>query len=142
MRNLAIKETEGSREIHNIIPSQTDGSYNYPLKLHKVKIGTTEQPNIAMVVDYWDEQTSQELHILLREYEDLFPKTFSKLKGIKGAMGEMNIELKQGSKPIRHRPYRLNPKVKEKLKREIDKMLEVGLIFAVEEVEWVNPIVI
>jgi hypothetical protein len=72
----------------------------------------------------------------------LFPKTFSELKGIKGAMREMKIKLKPGSKPVRHRPYHLNPKVKEKVKREIDKMMEAGLIFAVEEVEWVIPIVI
>jgi hypothetical protein len=32
--------------------------------------------------------------------------------------------------------------VKEKVKREIDNMLEAGLIFAVEEVEWVKPIFI
>jgi hypothetical protein len=32
--------------------------------------------------------------------------------------------------------------VKEKVKREIDKMLEAGLIFPVEEAEWVSPIVI
>jgi len=31
---------------------------------------------------------------LLREYGDLFPKIFSWLKGIKGDLGEMNIELK------------------------------------------------
>jgi hypothetical protein len=78
----------------------------------------------------------------LREYEDLFPKTFSELKGIKGVMGEMKIELKLGSKLVRHRTYRLNPRVKEKVKRETDKMLEAGLIFAVEEAEWVSPIVI
>jgi hypothetical protein len=35
-----------------------------------------------------------EVHILLREYEDLFPKMFSEMKGMKGAMGEMNIKLK------------------------------------------------
>jgi hypothetical protein len=57
-------------------------------------------------------------------------------------MGEMKIELKLGSNPIRHRPYHLNPRVKEKVKREIDKMLEDGLIFAIEEAEWVSPIVI
>jgi hypothetical protein len=34
---------------------------------------------------------------------------------------------------MRHRPYFLNPRVKEKVKREIDKMLEDGLIFVVEE---------
>jgi hypothetical protein len=43
---------------------------------------------------------------------------------------------------VRHKPYRRNPRVKEKVNREIDKMLEAGLIFAVEEVEWVNQIVI
>jgi hypothetical protein len=32
--------------------------------------------------------------------------------------------------------------VKEKVKREIDKMLEAGLIFVVEEAEWVNSRVI
>jgi hypothetical protein len=57
-------------------------------------------------------------------------------------MGEMKIELKPGSKPMRNRPYRLNPRVKEKVKKEIDKMLEARLIFAVEEEEWVSPIVI
>jgi hypothetical protein len=94
------------------------------------------------VGDYWDEQTSQEIQSLLREYEDLFPRNFSKLKGIKGVMGEMKIELKPICKPVKHRPYHLNPRVKEKFKKEIDKMLEAGLIFVVEEAEWVNPIVI
>jgi hypothetical protein len=56
-------------------------------------------------------------------------------------MGDMEIEIKQGSNPIMHRPYHLNPRVKEMVKREIDKMVEYGLIFVVEEVEWVSPIV-
>jgi hypothetical protein len=93
-----------------------------------------------MVGDYWDEKNIQEIHSLLREYEELFPKTFSNLKEIKGSMGKMKIELKLGSKPIRHRPYFLNPRVKEKVKREIDEMLEAGIIFLVEEEEWVSPI--
>jgi hypothetical protein len=120
----------------------TDSSYNHRLKLCKINIGTIEKPKIAMVGDYWDEKTSQEIQSLLREYEYLFPKTFSELNGIKRVMGEMKIELKPGSNPVRHIPYRLNPRVKEKVKKEIDKMLEASLIFAVEEAEWVSPIVI
>ena len=61
LRNLAIKETKGNREIQNIIPSRTDSSYNHPLKLCKVNIGTTEQCKITMVGYYWDAQTSQEI---------------------------------------------------------------------------------
>jgi hypothetical protein len=78
----------------------------------------------------------------LWEYEDLFLKTFLELKGIKGVMGEMKIELKSGSNYVRHRPYHLNPRVNEKVKKEISKMLEARFIFAVEEEEWVSPIVI
>jgi hypothetical protein len=123
LRNLAIKETKESREIQNTLPSQTNSSYNHPLKLRKFNVGTTEKPKIAIIGYYWDEKTSEEIHSLLQEYEYLFPKTLSELKGIKGAMGEMKIELKPRSKPVMHMPYRLNPKVKEKVKREIDKMI-------------------
>lgn len=57
-------------------------------------------------------------------------------------MGEMRIILKPDARPIKHRPYWLNPRVKEKVKAEIDKMLKAGLIFPIEEAEWVITIVI
>ena len=43
------------------------------------------------------------------------------------------IELKANSIPMKHRPYRINPKIKEKVKKEVDKMLATGLIFPIEE---------
>jgi hypothetical protein len=70
------------------------------------------------------------------------PPASQELKGIKGDLGEMRIELKPDVKPVKHRPYRLNPRVKEKVKKEIDHMLVAGLIFPVDEAEWINPIFI
>jgi hypothetical protein len=58
-----------------------------------------------------------EVHSVLHEYEDLFLKTFSELKVIKGAMGEVKIELKLGLRLVKHRPYRLNPRIKDKVKK-------------------------
>ena len=72
----------------------------------------------------------------------MFPKMFSELNGIKGFMGEMKIELKSGLNLVRHIQYHINPRLQEKVKKEIDKMLEAGLVFAVEEAKWVSPIVI
>jgi len=54
----------------------------------------------------------------------------------------MKILLKLDVRPMKHQPYRLKPRVKEKVKREIDKMLVAKLIFLIDEPEWVNPIVI
>jgi hypothetical protein len=142
LRHLTFKESTGTREVKDTLSGDTNSSYTQPLKLWKVNIESEEHPKMASIGDYWDEQTMTEIQALLWEYEDLFPKIFSEIKGIKGDLGEMKIELKHDAKPVKHRPYRLNPRVKEKVKKEIDKMLAVGLIFPVDEAEWISPIVI
>jgi CTP:phosphocholine cytidylyltransferase-like protein len=93
---LSFKESKGSRVVKNTFPAESSSSYTEPLKLHKVNIGSEDHPKIASIGDYWDEQTMTEIQALLHEYEDLFLKNFSELKGIKGNLGEMKIELKPG----------------------------------------------
>ncbi len=49
-------------------------------------------------------------------------------------MGERQIELKPDSQTVKHGSYHLNPWVKEKVKKDIDRMLlDVGLIVLVDE---------
>lgn len=105
------------------------------MRTKKLNIGIEDKPKLAMIGDYWDEKTTKEIVILLKEYEDLFPSSIVNLRGIKGDIGEMQIILKPDARPVKHRPYHLNPRVKEKVKAEIDKMLQAGLIFPVEEAD-------
>jgi hypothetical protein len=78
----------------------------------------------------------------LCKYSDLFLEKNSEMKGLEGELGEMNIPLTLDAKPIRQRPYRLNLVYKHKVKEEIDKMLEVGVIEPMEESEWIIPMVL
>jgi hypothetical protein len=64
------------------------------------------------------------------------------MKGIAGELGEMRIPLKLGIELVKHRPYRLNPRYKEKVKGEIDCILKAGVIELVEESEWISPVVV
>jgi hypothetical protein len=64
------------------------------------------------------------------------------MKGIKGPMGELRIPLKPDARLVKQRPYRLNPKYKDKVKIELDRMLEAGIIELVEESEWIIPMVV
>ena len=54
----------------------------------------------------------------------------------------MKITLKLDVKPVKQLPYRLNPKYKEKVREELDKMLVVGIIEPVEESNWVSSMVV
>jgi hypothetical protein len=54
----------------------------------------------------------------------------------------MRIPLKPDARPVKQRPYRLNPKYKGKVNIELDKMLELGIIELVEESEWISPMVV
>jgi hypothetical protein len=94
------------------------------MKIKKVNIRTGEKPKIANIGDYWDSETMEKIIELLREYSDLFPTTFSYMKGVVGELGEMMIPLRPKARPVRQTPYRLNPIYKQKVKTKIDTMLE------------------
>jgi hypothetical protein len=79
---------------------------------------------------------------LLCEYSDLFPTTFTEMKGIARELDEMKIPLRAEARPIRQGPYRLNPIYKKKVKAKINRMLEAGIIEPVEESEWISLMVV
>jgi hypothetical protein len=140
LRKVNIVETEGHRDVEGLgVELPFIGKL---IKIKKINIGTEETSNLSNVRDYWDVATIDKIIELLHEYQDLFPTKFTDMKGIKGPMGEMRIPLKLDAKPVKQRPYKLNPKYKEKVKIELDRMLEAGIIEPVEESEWIKPMVV
>jgi hypothetical protein len=67
----------------------------------KFNIGTIEHPKMASIGDYWDEPTVESITELLRDYNDLFPRTFTEMKGIARELGEVNIPLRPEARLIR-----------------------------------------
>ena len=79
---------------------------------------------------------------LLHEFQDIFPTKFLEMKGILGDLWEMNILLNLDAKPVRQRPYFLNPQYNERVKADLDRMLDAEIIYPVEESEWISPMVV
>jgi hypothetical protein len=65
-----------------------------PIKVNNFNIGIVENPKMAIIGDYWDEKTIEIIIELLCDYNDLFPRTFTEMKGIAGELGEMKILLR------------------------------------------------
>jgi hypothetical protein len=60
--------------------------YTRPPKTKKDNIGTKESYKMAIISDYWDQKTMTQVVDLLKEYEGLFSRSFSKMKGIVGSL--------------------------------------------------------
>ena len=57
-------------------------------------------------------------------------------------MGEMNIDIKPDSWPVKKRPYKLAHKYKDIIKKEIENMLAAGIIYPIVQSEWEIPMVV
>ena len=54
----------------------------------------------------------------------------------------MKIDIKIDAQPVKKRPYKLAHKYKEIVKKEIDNMLVVGIIYPIDQLEWASPMVV
>jgi hypothetical protein len=84
-------------------------------------------------------QQAAQLRQLLRQQQDLFAFTPAQLGRCKTTV--FDITLKPEAKPVAQKPYRMSPKEKDILKKELDRMLEQGLIKPSHS-PWSSPIVL
>ena len=54
----------------------------------------------------------------------------------------MKIDIKPYARSVKKRPYKLAYKYKEIVKKEIDNMLAVGIIYPIDQSEWEIPMVV
>lgn len=139
-RNINIPEVKDHREVEGLQIENSD--ITAPLKTRQVNIGTKAEPKFVKIEGYWDDAMVDEVVELLCKYHDLFPIKIFDLKGIIGDLGMINITLKLDAKPIKQRPYCLNPKYKENVCLALDKMIEAGIIEPMEESGWVSQMVV
>ena len=57
-------------------------------------------------------------------------------------MGEMKINIKPEAKLVKKRLYKFVHKYNEIVKKEIDNMLAVGIIYPIDQQEWAIPMVV
>lgn len=86
-------------------------------------IGSEKEPEFANIGNYWDEDTLDTVVELLHEYQDLFPSKLFDLKRIVRDLGMMKLNVILDAKPVKQFQFWLNPKYKEKVREELNKLL-------------------
>ena len=98
------------------------------------KYKKADLPKIVDSCDHLEDNQKEELLQLLKKYEDLFDGTLGNWKTL-----PVHFELKEGAKPFHGRPFPVPRIHRETLKREIDRMVKLGILKWEGESEWAFP---
>ncbi|GJT89674.1 reverse transcriptase domain-containing protein [Tanacetum coccineum] len=111
-----------------------------PLPKHLEYAFLEENSLLPVVISALLEQNEKErLVSVLKNHKEAFAwKTFD-IPGISPSFCKHKINFEDDVKPVIQRQHRLNPNMKEVVKKEIIKLLDAGIIYAIEDSPWVSP---
>ena len=77
---------------------------------------------------------------VLRDHKDVLGWSLADVKGIHPSMCMHRILLEDGHKPSVEAQRRLNPTMKEVVRKEVLKWLDTGVIYLISDSAWVSPV--
>ena len=86
-----------------------------------------------------DQNQEEKLIDVLREHKGAIGWTIADIKGISPLICTHKIYLEDNAKPSREMQHRLNPNMKEVVKAEVLKLLDVEIIYPISDSNWVSP---
>ncbi|GKE11136.1 reverse transcriptase domain-containing protein [Tanacetum coccineum] len=112
-----------------------------PLPKHLEYAFLEENSLLPVVISALLEQNEKErLVSVLKNHKEAFAWKTSDIPGISPSFCKHKINFEDDVKPVIQRQRRLNPNMKEVVKKEIIKLLDAGIIYAIEDSPWVSPV--
>ena len=100
----------------------------------------TEKGKPVIIVDGLTELKEHKLLENLRKYKEAIAWSIEDLKGIIPSICMHKIMMEENSKTSIEHQRRLNPVMKEVVRKELLKWLNVGFIYAISNSPWVSPV--
>jgi hypothetical protein len=79
---------------------------------------------------------------LLGEFQDGFSWSYEDLRGFDPSLIQNVIPIKEGIQPVRKKQIPINLALEATIRKELEKLLKVGIIFLVKYSEWVSNLVL
>ena len=124
-------------------PKNPGKSYDGPQDTKKIDLAELgEEPKPAWIATDLTPNEEELIISTLKEYRDVFAWRYKDLKGVDPAICQHTIPMRDDAKSSKKRPYTYNENFANKIKEEIDKLLDAKFIYEIEHIEWVSPIVV
>ncbi|KAI3676097.1 hypothetical protein L1987_85696 [Smallanthus sonchifolius] len=93
----------------------------------------------VIVASYLDEEQEEALLKVLQDYNAAIGWTITDLKGVSPSIVMHKIITDTDARPSRDTQLRLNPNIREVVKKEVLVWLDVGIIYPISDSPWVSP---
>ncbi|XP_075107121.1 uncharacterized protein LOC142180095 [Nicotiana tabacum] len=101
--------------------------------------GLDSRPSRYQEMQLSKPEKEEKLLRVLREHKRAIGWTMSDIKDISPAFCMHKILMEEGHKPSMEHQCRLNPIMKEVVRKDVIKWLDVGVVFPISDNKWVNP---
>lgn len=110
-----------------------------PKELRYEFLDETNKYPVIINANLSDEE-KDELMKTLKKHRKAFGYSMDDLKGISPSICTHRIYMEEGATPVREYQRKLNPEMKEVVRKELIHLLDVGIIYPVFESKWVSPV--
>ncbi|RDX80565.1 hypothetical protein CR513_38874, partial [Mucuna pruriens] len=102
-------------------------------------LGDEQQFPIIIASNLHQEQEEKLLQVL-KQHKKVIGWKLSKLLVINPSICMHRILMEEEARPVRQQQRRLNPTILDVVKKEVTKLLAVGIIYPISNSSWVNPV--
>jgi hypothetical protein len=108
--------------------------------LEKVDIGDGSMPRPMFINQNLKVYYKAELIALLKEYADYLAWNYTEMPKLSHELIEHRLPINPGFRPHKQHPHRFNSTIYDRIKDNINRLLEVGFIKPCRYAEWVSDI--
>jgi hypothetical protein len=94
----------------------------------------------VIISDKLSNDETQRLVATLEKYRSVIGYSLKDLRGISPSLCTHRIPMEQEHQPIHELQRRMNNVMREVVKKEVLKLLKVGVIYPISDTEWVSPV--
>jgi len=109
--------------------------------LEKIDIGDGSFPRPTFINKNLKADYKLKLIELLKQYVDIFAWEYHEMPGLSRELVEHRLPIKSGFRPFKQQARRFNPKMYDRIKEEIDRLLKANFIRPCRYADWISNIV-
>ncbi|RDX99223.1 hypothetical protein CR513_17744, partial [Mucuna pruriens] len=124
----------------HLVPSRDQVGQTDPSTLIEKSPSPPPPQLLVIIANNLHQEQEDKLLEVLRQHKKAIGWKLSDLSGINPSICMHRILMEEEVKPIRQQQRRLNPTLLDVVKKEVTKLLAVGIIYPISDSQWVSPV--